>query len=426
MWPGWLLLVFEKHEFDRASHWSVRWPGTPAHTSLRGQQIENTSRRSFSESQWPPIPLLAEQWFGGIAQQCFSETMLIGNFCFYRQWMTSLPLLLNWQVFLGNDKKLWNMETLHTPIDLMSCSSESLHYFYRPLAQGALTREKDQLCERCPSVCFWLLPLFNSGSGAVRSWQLRRSAMGLWITRRTGAHHRHLTVRIRTCWSSILEGAGTVAVGNGCPEEEACGSFANCQAGSARAAADEVNLGYPIRGWITSWRSQQMIPESTAREGLSQMKTITMTKKKGTRRRTLEEWAPVTRLWWRNFMRISDTSRRKSSSRVLRMGRARREVVKYVKEEFRCSIREAHPKPKGRKGDWCGRVVHAQWVTKEKCASPECGRLGHLLSDPGTFWGRNIVSAGVESLHEKLGQGVWSPWDSGGGSRTRVHGQLQP
>ena len=32
--------------------------------------------------------------------------------------------------------------------------------------------------------------------------------------------------------------------------------------------------------------------------------------------------------------------------RVLRMGRARAEVVKYVKEEFRCPICEAHPKPK--------------------------------------------------------------------------------
>ena len=37
---------------------------------LQNNRLRNTSKKCFPESQWPPPPLLAEQRFGGIAQQC--------------------------------------------------------------------------------------------------------------------------------------------------------------------------------------------------------------------------------------------------------------------------------------------------------------------------------------------------------------------
>ena len=46
-----LHLVLGKHEFDWASCWSVWWLGKSAQTSLAGQPVENTSRRSFSKSE---------------------------------------------------------------------------------------------------------------------------------------------------------------------------------------------------------------------------------------------------------------------------------------------------------------------------------------------------------------------------------------
>ncbi len=64
------ILAFGKHEFDWAACRSIWWLGKPEGNSLAGQPVESTSRRCLSESQWPPPPLLAEQRFGGIAQQC--------------------------------------------------------------------------------------------------------------------------------------------------------------------------------------------------------------------------------------------------------------------------------------------------------------------------------------------------------------------
>ena len=75
LWPEPILVfVFEKHEFDWASCWSVRWVGIPAQTRLARQQIENTSRRSFSESQKLERTSFARQLLENTSRRSFSES----------------------------------------------------------------------------------------------------------------------------------------------------------------------------------------------------------------------------------------------------------------------------------------------------------------------------------------------------------------
>ena len=80
MWLG-LLLVFGKHEFDwdSTSCWSVRWLGISAQTSLAGQQIEDTSRRSFSESEQSGKTWLAGQQIENTSRRSFLESQQSGK-----------------------------------------------------------------------------------------------------------------------------------------------------------------------------------------------------------------------------------------------------------------------------------------------------------------------------------------------------------
>ena len=81
MWLAWLLLVFGKHEFDwdSTSCWSIWWLGISAQTSLAGQQIEDTSRRSFSESQQSGKTWLAGQQIENTSRRSFAESEQSGK-----------------------------------------------------------------------------------------------------------------------------------------------------------------------------------------------------------------------------------------------------------------------------------------------------------------------------------------------------------
>ena len=76
LWPEPILaFVFEKHEFDWASCWSVRWLGAIGIVFLFArQQIENTSRRSFSESQRVERTSFARQLLENTSRRSFSES----------------------------------------------------------------------------------------------------------------------------------------------------------------------------------------------------------------------------------------------------------------------------------------------------------------------------------------------------------------